>query len=66
MVILRHDGFSPEGDHGIEVCSASLKPSIGEEALVGPATVDLHTLGLGSRPQSVCVTRPGHGIKKKN
>lgn len=53
-----HPFMAPEGDHGIEVSSASLKPSVGEEALVGPATVDLHTLGLGPRPQSVCVTRP--------
>ena len=38
--------YSPERDDGIEVCSASLKPAVGEEALAGPAAVDLHTLWL--------------------
>ena len=61
LVIQRHLSLSPECDHGIEVSSASLKPSIGEEALVRPAAVDLYTLGLCPRPQSVCVTRPGYG-----
>ena len=61
VILLGHPGLSPEGDHSIEVGSASLKPAVGEEALVGPAAVDLHTLGLGPGPQSVCVTRPAHG-----
>ena len=45
--LILYSSYSPECDDGIEVCSASLKPAVGEEALAGPAAVDLHTLGLG-------------------
>ena len=51
--------MAPERNDGIEVCSASLKQAVGEEALAGPATVDLHTLGLRPRPPPVRVTSPG-------
>ena len=54
-----HALVAPEGDHGVEVGPAALEPAVGEEAVIGPAAVDLHTLGLAARPQPVRVARPG-------
>ena len=51
--------MAPEGDHRVEVGPAALEPAVGEEAVVGPAAVDLHTLWLAARPQPVRVAGPG-------
>ena len=51
--------MAPEGDHGVEVGPAALEPAVGEEAVVWPAAVDLHTLWLAARPQPVRVAGPG-------
>ena len=50
--------MAPEGDHRVEVGPAALEPAVGEEAVVGPAAVDLHTLWLAARPQPVRVAGP--------
>ena len=51
--------MAPEGDHRVEVGPAALEPAVGEEAVVWPAAVDLHTLWLAARPQPVRVAGPG-------